>query len=138
MAKKNIPTVESIWQECSPAELRKKVMEYFQAHLKGVKVVNHDTGIPIEITMKAGRKTAMGEAMYGKKAEIVRVLPQLLETAKYNNFGNRKEKDNSDILGYLNFKGLVILDGKKEHLRIAVKFLKGGYFYYNIEVNKPK
>lgn len=101
-------------------------------------MVNRDTGLTIRITMASGRKTAYGEAMYSKKAEVVRILPDLIEHAIYNNFGQRKQGDNKDILGYLNFKAKCILDGKVEHLRIAVQFQKGGKFYYNVEVNKIK
>lgn len=117
---------------------KKAVIDYFRTNLKDSAVVNRDTGLTIRITMASGRKTAYGEAMYPKKAEVIRILPELLEHATYNNFGQRKQGDGKDVLGYLNFKAKCILDGKVEHLRIAVQFQKGGKFYYNVEVNKIK
>ena len=49
-----------------------------------------------------------------------------------------KETDNKSIIGYLNYKCFVIIDNKKECLRVAIKFQNDGKFYYNIEVNKEK
>ncbi|MCR4738222.1 MAG: hypothetical protein K5846_08710 [Bacteroidales bacterium] len=134
----NIPILESRWTSLNNTARKKAVLDYFRTYLKDKTVVNRDTGLTIRITMASGRKTAYGEAMYSKKAEVVRILPDLIEQAIYNNFGQRKQGDNKDILGYLNFKAKCILDGKVEHLRIAVQFQKGGKFYYNVEVNKIK
>ena len=118
--------------------MRKYILDYYKKHLKGTKVVNEDTGITIHFSMTSGRKTAMGEAMYQRKAEIIRILPDLVKYALYNNFGAPKEKDSSEIIGYLNFKGRCIIDGKVENVRIAVQFQKQAKFYYNIEVNTLK
>lgn len=136
MKKKDIPSITSIWGNLKTSERRDAVIKYFQEHYRKKTVLNKDTGLTIMISIKSGRKTAYGEAMYPKKAELIRILPELIEIAEYNNFGNRKPEDSKDILGYLNFKSKCYLDGKPEHVRIAVQFQKGGKFYYNIEVNK--
>ena len=138
MSKKNIINIESQWEDLTISQLRKTVQQYFKENLKGVTVVNDETRIPISITVSSAKKTAFGEAMYHKKAEVIRVLPLLLKSAHYNNFGQRKPLDSPEILGYLNFKNKCYIDGKLEHVRIAVRFQKGGKFYYNVEVNMIK
>lgn len=133
-----IPEINSELNGLSKAELRRYILKYYKEHLKGTEVVNKDTGITIHFSMTSGRKTAMGEAMYQRKAEIIRILPDLVRYALYNNFGNPKEKDSPDIIGYLNFKGRCQIDGKTENVRIAVQFQRQARFYYNIEVNTIK
>ena len=74
MTKKEIPSTHSLWDKLDNNERRKAVLEFFRTHLKGKKVLNEDTGLSIEFTIKSGRKTAYGEAMYPKKAEMVRLV----------------------------------------------------------------
>ena len=114
---------------------------YF-AHIKnkysGLVVTNVDTGLPIIISVTSARKTALGEAIYFKKVAAVLALPEIIKYAEYNNWGNPKTTDGPNIIGYLNFKCKCIIDGKKENIRLAVQFQKGGKYYYNIEINKKK
>ena len=133
-----VPEITSELNDKTKIELRKYVLEYYRSKLKGKEVVNKDTGITIHFSMTSGRKTAMGEAMYQKKAEMIRILPELVENAIYNNFGKRKPDESQEIIGYLNFKGRCKLDGKIENIRIAVQFQKSAKFYYNIEINMIK
>ena len=135
---KFIPEITSKLKGLSKSEMRLYILDYYKKHLKGTEVVNDDTGITIHFSMTSGRKTAMGEAMYQRKAELIRILPDLVKYALYNNYGSPKEKDSPDIIGYLNFKGRCILDGKVENVRIAIQFQKQAKFYYNIEVNTIK
>lgn len=133
-----IPEINEELNGLSKAELRKYILDYYKKHLKGIEVINEDTGITIHFSMTSGRKTAMGEAMYQHKAEIIRILPELVKYALYNNFGQPKEKDSPEVIGYLNFKGRCKINGKTENIRIAVQFQKQAKFYYNIEVNTIK
>jgi len=133
-----IPEITSIWQDSTTAELRHLVLDYVKKYFKGVVVKNLSLNIPIIISVSSGRKTALGGAMYRKKAELIRILPDLIRVAQYNNFGSRKATDNSSVIGYLNFKAKCRLDEKTEHIRLAVQFQKGGKFYYNVEVNKKR
>ena len=133
-----VPIIQSELGQLTKMELRHYVLEYYKKNLKGKTVVNKDTGITIHFSMTSGRKTAMGEAMYQKKAEMVRILPDIVKHAIYNNFGKRKPDESDDIIGYLNFKGRCILDGKPQNVRIAIQFQKTAKFYYNIEVNMIK
>ena len=92
----------------------------------------------IKISVTSARKTAFGEAIYFKKAAAVVVLPEIIKYAEYNNWGKPKTTDGPNIIGYLNFKCKCLIDGKKENIRLAVQFQKGGKYYYNIEINKKK
>lgn len=65
-----IPEINEELNGLSKAELRKYILDYYKKHLKGIEVINEDTGITIHFSMTSGRKTAMGEAMYQRKAEI--------------------------------------------------------------------
>lgn len=75
-------------------------------------------------------------AMYLKKMVAINDLPLLLRVAEYSNFGERKETDNPEVIGFLNFKAKMVIDGKNEYVRIAVQFCRGGKFFYNAEINK--
>jgi hypothetical protein len=114
---------------------RKKVAEYYNKHIEGKVVVNKDINIPIQFTKIGQSKIAYGEAIYRKKVAILQCLPEIIRNAKYNNYGNRKPQDAKKIIGYLNFKAKVLIDGKVENIRIAVRFQSNGKFYYNHEVN---
>jgi len=134
--KTEIPRLRSIWKNKTKDELRKLLIDYVQKHFKGLEVVNKDLKITVKISVSGGRKTAKGGAMYHKKAESIRALPQIIEIAEYNNWGNRKSTDSAVVVGYLNFKSKCYIDGKLEHIRLAIQFQKGGKYYYNIEINK--
>ena len=133
-----VPEIQSELGHLTKMELRRYVLDYYKHYLKGKEVINKDTGITIHFSMTSGRKTAMGEAMYQKKAEMIRILPELVRYAIYNNFGKRKHDESEEIIGYLNFKGRCKIDGKTENLRIAIQFQRSAKFYYNIEVNMIK
>jgi hypothetical protein len=125
------------WKALTSKELRNVVME----RAKGLvyeKVLNIDTGIEIEFSVTNARKLARGGAIYLKKASLVPILPELVKVAEYSNFGQRKETDNPELLGFLNFKAKCIIDGKTEHVRLSVQFCRRNKFFYNVEVNKIK
>ena len=133
-----IPSVDfpEEWEGLGKYDLRNAVQSYMKAHFVGKTIKNEHLLIDIDITVKSCKKTARGEAMYRKKAAVCRILDKLLQYSAYNNFGKRKDDDSPDIIGYLNFKGYCYIDKRKECVRIAVRFQKGGKFYYSIEVNK--
>ena len=103
-SKNEIPKLKSIWKNKRTIELRRLIAYYVKTNFKGLEVVNQDLKITVKISVTSGRKTARGGAMYHKKAESIRVLPKIIEIAKYNNFGNRKSTDSKEIIGYFNFK----------------------------------
>ena len=117
-------------------ELKLKALAEFDKNCKGKVVVNLHTGIPIRL--KSGKKTAFGEAIYSKKVAVIPKLCSLLKHAYYSNWGGRKAEDSRDVVGYYNFKAYIYIDGKKECLRLAVRAMSNGAFYYSVEVNKKK
>ena len=126
------------WTQLKLQRLRTIIFEHIRNNYSGKTVVNLDTGLPIIISVTSARKTAFGEAVYFKKAAATLMLPDLIKYAEYNNWGDPKATDGPNIIGYLNFKCKCIIDGKKECIRLAVQFQKGGKYYYNIEINKKK
>ena len=126
------------WSKMKASDLRKAVFNYMVDNFNGEDVKNESLQIIIRIRKKSLQKTAFGEAMYGKKAATVQILPKLLRYAEYNNWGDRKATDPATLIGYLNFKVKCYIDGTLENLRIAVRLYKDGKFYYNIEVNKRR
>ena len=137
---KKIPTVVTPeeWKGSKVVELRRKLFNYLKENYTGMSVKNVDTKVDIQISINGCKKTAKGESMYYKKAVALLALPEILKYAEYNNFGKRKDSDNTNVIGYLNFKCKCRIDGKMENLRVAVQFQKGGKFYYNIEINKKR
>lgn len=57
----------------------------------------------------------------------------------YNNWGSRKIQDSPYILGYLNFKSILTIDGEKRHVRIAISLTRERKTELkNVEVGKKK
>ena len=124
------------WKSLKLQQLRAVIFDHIKKNYSGMVITNVDTGLPIIISVTSARKTAFGEAIYFKKAAATLMLPELIRYAEYNNWGNPKPTDGPNIIGYLNFKCKCQIDGKKENIRLAVQFQKGGKYYYNIEINK--
>ena len=101
-------------------ELREFTLKYYNLYLKGEKENVEKHLKEVIFTTKAGRKIAYGEAMYSAKAAVIAHLKTLIKNSTYNNWGDRKAQDNPNILGYLNFKSKITIDGQKRHLRISV------------------
>ena len=130
-----------IWAESTPwkgmtaLQLRRAALKKLK-DFKEDKIVNKDLGITIEFSNTNARKASFGGAMYLKKMVAINDLPLLLRVAEYSNFGERKETDNPEVIGFLNFKAKMVIEGKNEYVRIDVQFCRGGKFFYNAEINK--
>ncbi len=124
------------YKKMTSLELRKEAILVFNATCKGKVVKNLHTGIPVRLV--SGKKTAYGEAIYSKKVAVMPMLISLIENARYSNWGARKVQDPKNVIGYYNFKAYVFIDNKKECVRLAVRAMSNGAFYYNVEVNKKQ
>jgi hypothetical protein len=123
----NEPTVE---------HLGKYIKTYYEKHIQGKSVINKHLGITVSFTSLGKGKIAYGNKIpYAEKAAVVQCLLKLMRVAKYNNFGVRKPNDKSNVVGFLNFKGKVKINGKTENIRLSVIFRTDGKFFYNHEVN---
>ena len=108
------------FKDMKVSELRAFTLSYYLTHLKGKKVAIKNQLKEVIFTTKAGRKIAKGEAMYKEKAAVIERLEELIKNSTYNNWGSRKTQDSPNILGYLNFKSKLTIDGEKRHVRRAI------------------
>jgi len=134
---KIIPETQSIWNELRGVNLRKAMIEYFKLIANKNKIlINKHLNIPIHLSIATGgRKSAYGGAIYNKKAEVIKIIDQLIENAEYNNWGDRKITDKDYVIGYMNFKVKCKIDNILENVRISIQLRKDGKFYYNHEIN---
>ncbi len=101
-------------------ELRAFTLEFYRLFLKDKKKEIEKHLKEVVFTSEGGRKIAYGEAMYSAKAAVIEHLGTLIKNSTYNNWGDKKPSDSEEILGYLNFKSKITIDGKKRHVRIAI------------------
>lgn len=100
------------------SELKKFTLNYYNGYLKGKKVAIKKALKEVSFYGKAARKIL--KPMYKEKAAVIEHLEELIQDSSYNNWGTRKAKDSPEILGYLNFKSKLFIDGKKRHVRISI------------------
>ena len=121
------------------SELRTFTMKYYNLYLKGDSATIEKYVKEVVFINTAGRKIAYGEAMYSAKAAVIAHLKTLIKNSTYNNWGDRKDSDGKDVLGYLNFKSKITIDGKKRHVRISLVVYKDRRTELkNVEVGKNK
>ncbi len=106
------------FKKMTVTELREFTLKFYNENLKGKKVAINKVLKSVEFVGRAGRKIL--KPIYSEKVAIIEHLEQLIKDSTYNNFGIRKETDSKDILGFLNFKSKIIIDGIKKHVRISV------------------
>ncbi|MDR1406334.1 MAG: hypothetical protein LBI89_03935 [Prevotellaceae bacterium] len=123
------------WSGLTLFSARKKMFDYYKNYYTGVKVINKDIGITVEFERAGNKKTSYGGYLYPKKACLVAILDKLIRYAEYSNWGERKEKDESFVIGYLNFKVKVRIDGIVEYVHLVIRVRNTGKFQYSIDLN---
>jgi hypothetical protein len=118
------------------SELKKFIKDHYSKNLTGAVVINNSLGHTITFSSQGKQKLVNGSAIYLKKVAVITGLKLIIANAEFSNWGNRKENDPKEMLGYYNLKCKVLIDNKLEHLRIAVMVFKNGKIYFNHEVNK--
>ena len=126
------------WVALTKNELRERLYNEYRSRYYGKRVVNQSLGIVVEFEGVGARKTSHGGAVYSKKACLIMILDKLIRYAEYSNWGDRKEKDDPHVIGYLNFKVKVKIDDKVEHIHLVIRVRNTGRFHYSMEVNKMK
>ncbi|MCL2027590.1 MAG: hypothetical protein FWG79_03785 [Bacteroidales bacterium] len=126
-----IPSVSILRKD----DLSQYIKQYYKENLQGKTVLNKDLNVMISFTSFGQGKVAYGGRKTARKAAVIQCLDKLVEFAQYNNFGIRKPTDPQSVLGYLNFKAKVKIDGVVEHVRITALIKKSGRLYYNHEIN---
>ena len=124
------------WATLAANEVRKKVFSEYSTRYFGKKITNLSLGISVEFEYDGARKTSNGGALYSKKACLIGVLDKLIKYAEYTHWGDRKEKDPKWVVGFLNFKVKVKIDGKLEQVSLFIRVSNKGKFHYSIEVDK--
>ncbi|MEI6435236.1 MAG: hypothetical protein WCP32_10355 [Bacteroidota bacterium] len=119
------------------SSLRAFVKTYYSENFQNkISVINEDLGIKVEFIGDGTKKTSFGAAMYLKKAATILILDKLIKYAKYSNWGDRKDNDKSTVIGYLNFKVKVFIDGKICHFAINIQVRNTGKFHYSLDENR--
>ena len=109
---------------------------FYKNNLQGKSVVNKHIGIEIRFTSEGLGKITAKRNIGTVNAAIVQIIDKLLTEAQYSNFGERKESDKQNVIGYLNFKAKASVDEQIYHFRIAVKLKTDMKAYYNHTVNR--
>ncbi|MFC2398984.1 MAG: hypothetical protein ACFNP4_06700 [Capnocytophaga gingivalis] len=109
------------FKKMSVPELREYTLEYYLENYGGKSISKNffkEDNIQIEFFNTAGKK--LQKPIYKEKVAILEHLESLIKNSTYNNWGNRKESSPPNIIGYLNFKAKVTIDGEKRHVRISI------------------
>ena len=121
----NAPSVPEVsterFKKMSVPELRKYTLEYYLENYGGKSISKNffkEDNIQIEFFNTAGKK--LQKPIYKEKVAVLEHLESLIKNSTYNNWGNRKESSPPNIIGYLNFKAKVTIDGEKRHVRISI------------------
>ncbi|WP_394907512.1 hypothetical protein [uncultured Mesonia sp.] len=112
------------FKEFSTPELRAFILKYYNLFLKNKTLAIKNSLQKVELLSRAGRKISKGSAAYKAKAAVIEHFEVVLKNSTYNNWGEPKPKDSPDLLGYMNFKSKVNIDGKNRHVRISVEVFK--------------
>ena len=121
----NAPSVPEVsterFKKMSVPELREYTLEYYLENYGGKSISKNffkEDNIQIEFFNTAGKK--LQKPIYKEKVAVLEHLESLIKNSTYNNWGNRKESSPPNIIGYLNFKAKVTIDGEKRHVRISI------------------
>ena len=116
------------------AELKLKAKQFYNEKLHGKSVVNKDKGITIAFS-SVGRNHVLYARNAGfEKLVAIFKLPEILTIATFLNFKNADDNDHHTVVGYMNFKCPVKINGKLQHFRVVVRISKDGKFFYDHSV----
>jgi len=128
------------WENLPLREVQKKMTEHYRAKYPNTrKVVNQHLGIKVGFESAGLTKTCKGGSNYPAKNCLIEILDKLIRYAEFNNFGDRKPKDKQNVLGYLNFKVKVKINGEIEYIHLTIRITnrsEGRFtFHYSMSVN---
>lgn len=108
------------FKNMSVPDLRKFTFDYYNQKLKKKDNVFIKNRLQkVDFIGDGARKIL--KPMYSAKAAVIEHLEELIKNSTYNNFGERKSNDPPNIIGYLNFKSKLIVDGDKRHVRVSLR-----------------
>ncbi len=126
-----------VFKKMTVIELKDFTLNYYNTYLKGkdISVKNFLN----EVVFVGGTGRKLLKPIYSEKVAIIENLEELIKNSTYNNWGNRKKTDSHNVLGFLNFKSKIIIDGIKKHVRISVVLYKNRETHLkNYEVGMKK
>jgi hypothetical protein len=128
------------WENLTLKESRNKIFEYYRTHYPFDRtIVNQHLGITVRFESESYRKTSKGGKIYSEKSCLIEILDELILYAIFTNFGDRKRTDEPNVLGYLNFKVKVKINGKIEHIHLTIRITnrnEGRFtFHYSMSIN---
>lgn len=118
--------------------LKKEMKTFYNTRLKGKTVKNKDKGISIVLSSVGRNHILYARAVGFEKLIAIKKLPAMIRDAEYTNFKEPDADDSKDILGYMNFKVNVCINGETHHFRIVVRLTRNGKFFYDHSVRIEK
>lgn len=100
------------------SELRKYTLNYYKEYLKGNQATIGNYVKKFSFTGKGARKIM--QPIYKEKVAVLERLEDVIKNSTYNNWGDRKKTDDKSVIGYLNFKSKVVIDGIDRHVVISL------------------
>ncbi len=131
-------TIPKYWYDLSVDELKKLSSKTYKDRWQGKKAFNKSVSVFINFSGQGKNKRVFGGPVYPEKVATLLILKQLLEVAEYSNFGDRKDNDPKEMLGYLNFKAKCFINGNPKQVRISAMLFKNMKIDWNHEVNIKK
>ena len=118
--------------------LKKEMKSFYNTHLKGKTVKNKDKGINV-ILSRVGRDHVLYARAAGfEKLIAFKKLDEMIREAEYCDFQEPDADDGKHILGYMNFKVNVCINGDVLLFHIVVRLTKDGKFFYDHSVRIEK
>ncbi len=134
-----IPIVEdSQFKGMKLGEIRNFVKAHYESKFKGKNVINEDKGITVTLGREGLHHTIYARNAGYIKLKALLIINEMIESAVYCNFKDADSDDPKDIIGYMNFKSKVIIEGLNHVFRISVRLSKEGKFFYDHAVRVKK
>jgi len=117
----------------SVSEARKHAYRIYKEKFidKHTIVRNEDVGIKVRFERKGNEKTSFGGKFYIKKFALINELENIIKAAKRKNLGNKKQHDKANVIGYLYFENVVLIDNEMNHIRLSIRIKNNGTFNYS-------
>lgn len=92
--------------------LKKYVLDYFNINFHNTEVINKHKGITISL-----RKSGVRHVIYARNAGYIKlkailVIDEIIKNAIFMNFKNPDIEESVDIIGYMNFKSKIQIEGR--------------------------
>ncbi len=116
-------------------ELRKIAVEYYKNNLAGTSVHHEELGKII--FSNSGFKKPISFSADIRKLRLFPYLPEIIKNGKVITEENDK-RDRVNVQKFYTLVSEVVLDGKKEKIRVNIRKDSNGNLYYDHVINKPR